>query len=93
MLESEYQSKTGSIRQTLFYRKVGDEAKRFVSEFMTPKNVVTKGAPFITLSNALADWMKKEHKGFIEAIESANDDEPKFSVFRLQAKRDVYFKE
>ena len=55
----DYDSRASSMRQTLFYRKLEAEAAKYVKQFMTPKNVVTKGDAFRTLANGLAEWKKK----------------------------------
>ena len=54
--EYDYQERAESYRQILFYRKLKEKAIQYVSDFMTPKNVVTKGDVFRKLSNALETW-------------------------------------
>jgi hypothetical protein len=85
ILENEYADKAESFRQILFYRQVAKDAQQFVSEFMIPKNVTTKGDPFITLADGLAEWKKKDknkRQGFLEAINQAGETEP--SLYRLK---------
>ncbi len=74
--ENEYQSKAESFRKILFYRKLPQEAGRYVSEFMTPKNVVTKGPAFHKLGSALAEWKAKKAKdqiSFPDAVANAQE--------------------
>ncbi|MBC8184882.1 peptidyl-prolyl cis-trans isomerase [candidate division KSB1 bacterium] len=85
VLEIEYADKAESFRKILFYRQAAEDAARFVSEFMTPKNVTTKGDAFITLADGLAEWKKKDknkRKDFLEAIKNAEETEP--SLFKLK---------
>jgi len=74
--ENEYKSQAESFRKILFYRKLPQEAGRYVSEFMTPKNVVTKGPAFHKLGSALAEWKAKKEKdniSFANAIAKAQE--------------------
>ena len=85
ILETEYANKAESFRQILFYSQAAEDAQRFVSEFMTPKNVTTKGDAFITLADGLAEWEKMDknkRKDFLEAIKNAEETEP--SLFKLK---------
>lgn len=78
LTEYEIQHRAESYRQTLFYRKVKENAARFVSNFMTPKNVVTNGDAFRKLSSALFEWHKKQEQlpeNFMQAVESAAEKE------------------
>jgi len=76
--EYDYQNTHARFEQILFHRKLKSETARFVSEFMTPKNVVVKGAAFRTLADALEEWhQQKDNTGtFSEAIEKAGETEP-----------------
>ncbi len=76
LTEYEIQTNAGRYKKILFYRKVKEEALRFVSDFMTPKNVVTKGDAFRKLSAALYAWEKKNEKSkndFNEMLKSVDD--------------------
>ena len=76
--EYDYQNTHARFKQILFHRKLKSETAHFVSEFMTPKNVVVKGEAFRTLANALAQWQQQNDKtrAFSEAIEKAGETEP-----------------
>ncbi len=66
--------KAESYKKILFYRQSLEKAKKFVSDYMAPKNVVTKGSSFRKLASALLEWdekYKKSNKSFLEAIQSA----------------------
>ncbi len=87
--ENEYQSQAESFRKILFYRKLPKEAGRYVSEFMTPKNVVTKGPAFHKLGSALAEWKVKKAKdniSFADAIAKAREGDG--ALFELQINMD-----
>lgn len=87
ILEKEYLDKTASIKKVLFYRKSMKESLKYISDFMTPKNVVTKGGAFFDLTDALLDWRKlKEEKqtDFLQAVESADTTHP--YLFKLKNK-------
>jgi len=76
---NELQSKADRFKQILFYRKVLEEAKHYVYDFMTPKNVITKGETFKKLSNALVAWKKIDKNGrldFVDAVKKANKNQP-----------------
>lgn len=76
LIADEYQNSAARYKQILFYRKLGEEARKFVSKFMTPKNVVTKGEPFRLLADALIEWGSlTENSGdkFLKALHSASD--------------------
>ncbi len=71
-----YQERAESIRQVLFYRKLNQEAVRYVSDMMTPKNVTTKGEAFQKLSSALKEWQKikiNKKEDFISSVLSARE--------------------
>jgi len=72
----DYKNKYESFRQILFYRKLKKAAGKYVSSFMTPKNVVTKGEAFRTLASALEEWLKEhpdEPDSFMVAVSQAED--------------------
>ncbi len=76
ILESEYASKAASIQKILFYRKVLQEGFQYVANFLTPKQIVTKGEPFRILADALAEWRKiGTGKSLLNAIQSASDEQ------------------
>ena len=76
--EFDYQNTHARFKQILFQRKLKRESARFVSEFMTPKNVVVKGEAFRALADALAEWQQQNDTTgtFSEAIEKAGETEP-----------------
>lgn len=79
VLDSEYNSKAERYRQILFYRKVAEETQRYIAEFMTPKNVITKGDAFMDVADALAEWKQMDEKGrpdFINVVEAADENHP-----------------
>lgn len=85
LLESEYASKAASIKKILFYRKVLEAGVRYVSAFLTPKQIVTRGEPFHLLAEALADWKKGVPVGsFYDAIQHAAPAQP--ALFAVQQK-------
>ena len=76
LIVDEFQYSAERYRQILFHRKIREEAKQFVSKFMTPKNLVTKGVPFRLLADALIEWASlPENSGnnFLKALHSATD--------------------
>jgi len=92
ILENEYADKAESFKQILFYRQVAEDAQRFVSEFMIPKNVTTKGDAFITLADGLAEWKikdKNKRKDFLEAIKHADETEPSLSKLKKDLKKNL----
>lgn len=74
----EYQNVYKRFEQILYYRKLNIETAKFVSKFMTPKDVVTKGKVFKMFADALAEWKQQDMNGltFAEAIEKAGKTEP-----------------
>ena len=76
--EFDYQNSHARFKQVLFQRKLKKETARFISEFMTPKNVVVKGQAFRTLADALVEWQQKNDstRTFSTAIEEAGETEP-----------------
>ncbi len=76
--EYDYQYTYTRFEQILFHRKLKSETTRFISEFMTPKNVVVKGGAFRILADALAEWQQQNDstRTFSEAIAEAGGKEP-----------------
>ena len=74
----EYQNTYKRFEQILYYRKLNIETAKFVSKFMTPKNVVTKGKIFRLFADALAEWKQQDKSAisFSESIEKAGNTEP-----------------
>ena len=74
----DYQYTYKRYEQILYYRKLNLETTKFVSNFMTPKNVVTKGKTFQIFADALAEWRKqgKNAYSFSESLEKAGNTEP-----------------
>jgi len=73
----EYQNTYKRFEQILYYRKLNIETAKFVSKFMTPKDVVTKGKVFKIFADALAEWKQQDMNGlsFAGSIEKAGDTE------------------
>ncbi len=74
----EIQSRSSGFKKILLARKAREKAAQFVSSFMTPKNVVTKGDAFRILSTALFDWNKSRKDSsvnFLEAMKAAESDD------------------
>lgn len=70
--EYDYQERAETFRQILFYRKLNEETTKYVSNFMTPKQVVTKGDAFRKLANAFSQWREKGGKeDFRQSVLSA----------------------
>lgn len=89
LTELELMEKAGTYKKILVSRKVNDAAARFVSDFMTPKNVVTKGEAFHTMSEALIAWNKTRGESdltFSEAVEAEKDQ--KSALFKLRDELD-----
>lgn len=84
---SEYEilNKSGSYKKILKAKKESKKATEYVSQFMTPKNVVTKGDAFRDLSNALIEWHKTgkvDSMNFEQAVQSADDENS--ALFKLK---------
>ena len=76
LIADELQNSAERYRQMLFYRKVKEGSVQFVSQFMTPKNVTTKGESFRLLVNATLEWASFSENSsgdFLEAVQSATD--------------------
>jgi hypothetical protein len=58
----DYQERAESFRQILFYRKLNREAIKYVSAFMTPKNVVTKAMLLENYLRRLLRGIKEKKK-------------------------------
>jgi len=89
ILEKEYLDKAESFKKILFYRKSMKEALKYVSDFMTPKNVITKGDAFFDLTNALLDWKKLKNKkqtDFLQAVKNADAHNP--TLYKLKNELD-----
>lgn len=83
--EDELLTKAPRFKKILYYRKLFAKAKKYVSDYMTPKNVVTKGKAFKLLADAMAEWKKKEkgkRKDFYQSVAAANKTEP--SLLKLK---------
>ncbi|MEN8193694.1 MAG: hypothetical protein ABFS12_12805, partial [Bacteroidota bacterium] len=48
------------FRQILYYRKLKEEAGKYVASVMAPKNVKTKGKPLFELTNLFLDWKREK---------------------------------
>ncbi len=63
------------FRQILYYRKLNEEAGKYVVSVMAPKNVVTNGKTLYELTNLFIDWKrdssKQKFKDFV--AERSND--------------------
>ena len=73
--EYEYQDRAESYRQILYYRKLNKAAAVYTSQYMTPKQVTTKGEPFRLMADAVQHWAKEktsaERTDFLAAARSA----------------------
>jgi hypothetical protein len=76
VVDNEYVDQYEKYRQILYYRQLKNEAIKYVSAFMTPKNVTTKGTAFRLFVDALSEWMKENpaNESFAQAIENASDE-------------------
>ncbi len=74
----DYQNTYERFKKILFNRKLKRATARYISEFMTPKNVVVKGEAFQTLADALAEWQRQNDstRTFSETIAKAGGTEP-----------------
>ena len=86
----DYKDKYESTRETLYYRELKNEATKYVSAYMTPKNVVTKGSAFRTLANALEQWQKQKNhdKDFLQAVTNATAADSEKALLQLKNKLD-----
>jgi len=78
--EYEYQERAESYRQILYYRKLNKAAAAYTAQFMTPKNVTTKGEPFRLLADALQAWAAQKQEGprdFLKAVRTAQPEDGK----------------
>ena len=71
--ENEYQDQYEKYRQILYYRQLKKEAVKYVSNYMTPKNVTTKGDAFRLLADALSEWRRQtpDDGDFMQAVQNA----------------------
>ena len=79
VMEGDYLKNAPSVRKIVYNNKLKDETFKYVSSFMIPKNVVTKGGPFIILANALAEWKTNpigDQLSFRDAVRSSNEKYP-----------------
>ncbi|MBN2013334.1 peptidyl-prolyl cis-trans isomerase [candidate division KSB1 bacterium] len=75
--EYDIQTQTDKYRKILSSRKENEKTKQFVSQYMTPKDVVTKGYAFRILANALVEWNKKYKKldkSFVDGVQSEENE-------------------
>lgn len=74
----DYKNTYKRVEQILFSRKLKQETRRYVTQFMEPKNVVTKATTFNILARALAEWKMDSLSGnnFQKDIEQAGDTKP-----------------
>ncbi len=85
LTDYEFQSKAGTYKKIIYYRKLQKKAAKFVSSYMTPKNVVTKGDAFRKLSDAVMEWDKnreENHNNFSDAIKETKDKDS--ALFKLK---------
>ena len=80
----DYQSAYKRYEQLLFSRKIQEETAKYVSRFMTPKNVVTKGEEFRILADALAEWKEqvKISVSFSEFLDIAEESNPASALLK-----------
>ncbi len=81
----EYKDKYGSYHKILFYRKLNKESARFINEFMTPKNVVTKGDKFRKIVDAFVEWKSIDDSlrgEFFDDIKNATEKQTKLNEMK-----------
>jgi len=76
--DHDYKNAYNRFKQILFYREQKVRAASFVTNFMNPKNVITKGNEFKILANALSEWKQRSSNSdtFLESVEQAGKTEP-----------------
>jgi len=76
VMDNEYSDQYEKFRQILYYRELKKAATRYVSNFMTPQNVTTKGESFRLLADALTEWQNGFSKkmSFEQALGQADDE-------------------
>ncbi len=76
--DHDYKNTYNRFKQILFYREQNVRAASFVTNFMNPKNVITKGKEFRILANALTEWKQQSSNSnnFFESVENAGKTEP-----------------
>ena len=76
--EYDYEYLYNRYEQILFQRRLKDATSRYITGFMTAKNVVVKGDAFQILLEALVEWKRQDDKTrtFSDAIEDALQTEP-----------------
>ena len=85
ILENEYLDKAATYKKILFYRKAITASLKYVSDYMTPKNVITKSDAFFDLTNALLEWKKlqnKNQKTFLQAVKDADRKTPALLILK-----------
>ena len=80
----DYQNSYKRYDQILFSRKIQEETAKYVSRFMTPKKVVTKGEEFRILADALAEWKAQveNSRSFIESVDNSGDLNPASALLK-----------
>ena len=73
----DYQNTYKRFEQIIFYRQQEEKTASYISDFITPKDIITKGNALRTLAIGLAAWKQKSNnKGtFSEALENAIETE------------------
>ncbi|MCB0297407.1 MAG: peptidyl-prolyl cis-trans isomerase, partial [Calditrichaeota bacterium] len=56
---NEYIGKASTFEQMVYYRKLQEAVTRYVSDLMSPKNVVTRGESMKLLANAVLEWHQR----------------------------------
>ena len=84
---NEYIGKASTFEQMVYYRKLQEAVTRYVSDLMSPKNVVTRGESMKLLANAVLEWHQRgegQFRDFATAVQQAGTDFPHLKALRDQ---------
>lgn len=90
VMPEDYLNKAPSVKKVIYNTKLKAETFKFVSSYMTPKNVVTKGNLFIMLADALAEWKGDSIAGmysFRDAVKNSTEKYPAMQKLKLNGRR------
>jgi hypothetical protein len=85
LMEHEYATRFESVKRVLLNQKYEEGVQRFVSGFMTERQVTTKGEPFWKLCDAVAEWMRSGDCNRVmlrDAIRNAGQDRLPYQASR-----------
>lgn len=77
--EYDFLNEEERYRNLLYHKSFKKAASKYVYDFMTPKNVVTKRGPFQKLADAVAEWKQTDNKlksTFLDDVKNANNSTP-----------------